>query len=759
MYPTYLGTNHMRCNGVPPAAARCFPEYLRSTGYFCTNHNKTDYQFPAPPTAWDQGRGWQGRGENQPFFAVINIGTTHEGQIRNPKRRQQLNRELSPKELHDPAKASVPPYQPDTPVVRKDWAQYYDLITLMDREVGKILDELDAAGLADETIVWFWGDHGRGLPRGKRWIYDSGLRVPLLIRIPEKFRDWAGTAGAGTEGALVSFIDFAPTMLSLAGVPVPEAMQGQAFLGPQKAPPRAYIHAARDRVDEAVDMVRAIGDGRYKYLRNFLAHLPRSLRVDFMDKMPSMREMRRLHAAGKLTGPQRQYFECPRPVEELYDTKTDPHEVRNLAGDPAYAKTLATMRKALFAWMREAGDFGLLPEPMFDAIKRPNDRMAVTPPPAFHVKANQLALSCAEPGASIRYRIDQRAADRRPRGIRLSYRDAKVHGKGLNQKGKQGITGWRDLKTWISWEVEIPRAGRMPIHVVSACNGRGGSPYKLSVGDAVLDGVVQNTKGWYSHQPFKVGEIDVPKPGRYTVTLKPQPQNRTYSMNLLTVVIDGANLEATTDTPWQLYSKPLAVPKGATVWAQAARLGYRPSTITEWTVGTPPPPATAYEARAHWRKALPPERVDALLGIKALDGTGASAVPAYEKALASGDPAMRYWAILGLHTNGYGSAKDLGNDALLPRFRALLKDPDASVRIVAALAVGQRGEPEKALPILLTELENNPLGSGKHYAANAILQLGKAAEPALPRLRALRPKTKGYASRTMIHIFRELEDG
>jgi hypothetical protein len=474
--------------------------------------------------------------------------------------------------------------------------------------------------------------------------------------------------------------------------------------------------------------------------------------------MPSIQEMRRLYAEGKLTGPQLQYFECPRPVEELYDTKSDPDEVKNLAKEPTHRATLARMREALFAWMRDTGDSGLLPEPMFDAIKRPNDRMAVTPPPILHVAEGELALSCPEPGASIRYRLDQRRAEERPCGIRLSYRDAKVHGKGLNQKGNQGISGWRDLKTWVSWEVDIPRAGRMPVHVVSACNGRGGSPYKLAVGDAVLDGVVQNTKGWYNHQPFKVGEIDVPKPGRYTVTLKPQPQNRTYSMNLLAVVIDGANLGADTGVPWQLYGKPFTVPNGATVWAQAARLGYPPSTVVEWTAGTPVPQATAYEARAHWRRALPPERVDALLKLKALDGAGDQALPAYEKALASGDPAMRYWAVLGLHTNCYGSSKDLGNQTLLPRFRALLKDPSPSVRIVAALAVGQRGQAAEALPILLDELETNPLGSGKHYAANAILQLGKVAKPALPQLQALRPGTKGYAARTMIHILRELEE-
>ena len=758
MYPTSIGTNHMRCQGVPPATARCFSEYLRASGYFCTNQSKTDYQFASPPTAWDPGRGWQGRQPGQPFFAIINLGTTHEGQIRNAKRRQQLNRDLSPEELHDPAKATIPPYQPDTPVVRRDWAQYYDLITLMDREVGRILEQLKADGLAEDTIVWFWGDHGRGLPRGKRWIYDSGLRFPLVIHVPEKSRGWARIAAPGNEKALVSFVDFAPTMLSLADVPVPEAMQGQPFLGPRKARPRTYIYAARDRVDEAVDMVRAIGDGRYKHLRNFLAHLPRSLPVGYMDKMPSMQEMRRLHAQGKLTGDQLQYFECPRPVEELYDTTTDPHEVRNLAGDPAHANTLSRLREALFAWMRDTGDFGLLPEPMFDALKRPADKKRATPPPVFTLAAgtpSRLALSCPEPGASLRYRIDQRAHEQRPRGIRLSYRTAKVHGKGLNRTPNQGIKGWRDIKTWLSWEVNIPRAGRLPIHVIAACKGRGGSPYKLAIGETVLQGVVQNTEGWYTHQPFLVGEVDIPKPGTYTVSIKPQPQNRTYSMNLLEVVIDGANLGADQRLPWQLYSEPVPVQKGCTVWAQACRLGFNNSKISEWTFGTPTPDAVPYEAAPHWRAGLPPARVNAILDLKALDGVGDRAMPAYQTALASPDPALRYWAVLGLHTACYGTAKDLGNDALLPRFRDLLKDPSASVRIAAAQAVGQRGEPERALPVLLRELKENPLASGKLYAATAIQQLGQGAAPALPELRALGSSLKGYPARMLTHIVRD----
>jgi len=271
MYPTTIGTNNMRCKGVPPAQVRCFTEYLRAAGYYCTNRRKTDYQFAPPITAWDDcsGKGhWRNRAKGQPFFSVINITTTHESKIRS--RYEQLK--------HDPARAKLPPYYPDTPVVRKDWARYCDIITTMDQQVGQILQQLEDDGLAEETIVWFWGDHGRGLPRAKRWLYDSGLHVPLIIRVPEKFRklanpvDPAALEPGTVSDDLISFIDFGPTVLSLAGVKVPTHIQGRPFLGTQKAPPRKYIFAARDRMDEAYDPILAlVNKGLMEYFARFEA--------------------------------------------------------------------------------------------------------------------------------------------------------------------------------------------------------------------------------------------------------------------------------------------------------------------------------------------------------------------------------------------------------------------------------------------------------------------------------------------------------
>lgn len=423
MYPTTIGTHHMRCQGVPPPYVKCFPEYLRAAGYYCTNNVKTDYQFPSPLTAWDEcskQAHWRGRAKGQPFFSVFNLTLTHESQIRSAesvwKKRWE---QLAPHERHDPDQAVVPPYYPDTPVVRRDWARYYDLITLMDKQVGKILQQLEEDGLAEDTIVWFWADHGRGLPRAKRWIYDSGIHVPLIIRVPEKFRQLARpedpeAVQPGTVNEdLIAFIDFAPTMLSLAGVKVPAYMQGRPFLGPQKAPPRQYIFAARDRMDETYDLIRAVRDKRYKYIRNYMPHLTYGQDIDYMNQMPSMQEMRRLNAEGRLVGPQRNYFLATKPLEELYDTLTDPHEINNLAANPAYQEVRERMRRVHVQWMEETGDVGLIPEPEFDELKRPGGKWQKTATPTFTATSEvasgegiAVTITCATPGASIAYRLE-----------------------------------------------------------------------------------------------------------------------------------------------------------------------------------------------------------------------------------------------------------------------------------------------------------------------------------------------------------------
>lgn len=368
LYPPSIGTHHMRCRGPLPPEIRCFTEYLREAGYYCTNNVKTDYNFDPPPEAWDESSRqahWRNRAPNQPFFAVINLTTTHEGQVRMPDERfARVTADLAPHERHDPDRVTLPPYHPDTPEVRRDWARYHDLITVMDRQVADILEQLEADGLADETIVFFYSDHGAGLPRSKRWLYDSSLNVPLLVRFPKRYRRWSPVAAGETTDRLVSFVDFGPTVLSLAGIEPPEVMQGEAFLGPHEREPREYVYGFRDRMDERSDMLRAVRDGRYKYIRNWQPHLPwfRHQHLNYQYEMPTMQAWQRLADAGELSGPAAIFMAEQKPVEELYDTWEDPWEVNNLAGDPQYGEVLERMRDAARSWSREIIDLGFLPE-------------------------------------------------------------------------------------------------------------------------------------------------------------------------------------------------------------------------------------------------------------------------------------------------------------------------------------------------------------------------------------------------------------
>ncbi len=236
-----------------PEFMKMYPQFLRERGYYCTNNSKEDYNLTKPGQVWDESSGkahWKNRQPGQPFFAIFNITVSHESQIRT--RPHTL--------VHDPAQAPLPAYHPDTPEVRHDWAQYYDKVTEMDAQAGQRLKELEEAGLADETIIFFYGDHGSGMPRSKRWPYDSGLHVPLIVHVPDKFRELAPKdyQPGGATDRLVAFVDLAPTLLSLAGVKPPEWMQGHAFLGRFEAPPQKYLFGFRGRMDERYDMVRSV---------------------------------------------------------------------------------------------------------------------------------------------------------------------------------------------------------------------------------------------------------------------------------------------------------------------------------------------------------------------------------------------------------------------------------------------------------------------------------------------------------------------
>lgn len=366
VFPTRLGSQGMRSVTTLPAEVKCFSQYLREAGYYCTNNAKTDYNFAVPREAWDvcsKQAHYRNRQPGQPFFAVFNHEVSHEGQIRVPEPAYQRNTaRLTPDQRHDPAQAPVPPFHPDTPEVRRDWARYYDNITAMDYQIGDKLQELEAAGLAEDTIVFFFGDNGTGLPGMKKWTWEGGLHVPLLIRFPPKWQHLAPAAAGDTTSRLVSFVDFAPTVLSLCGVPLRPHLQGAAFLGEQAGPPRQYVHAIRDRMAERFDCVRVVRDGRYQYHRNFLPHLTWSQFTSYTEEMPTMKAWRQLAEQGQLSGPPARYFAPVKPAEELYDTGSDPYQIRNLATDPQARETLERFRAECTRWMLATGDLGLLPE-------------------------------------------------------------------------------------------------------------------------------------------------------------------------------------------------------------------------------------------------------------------------------------------------------------------------------------------------------------------------------------------------------------
>lgn len=356
LYPPSTGAEHMRSLTSLPAGFQMYPQFLRELGYYCTNNVKEDYNLAKPQGVWDESSPkahYKNRKPGQPFFAIFNFTVTHESQIR--KRPHQA--------VHDPAQVKLPAYHPDTLEARQDWAQYYDNITTMDAQVGAKLKELEEAGLAEETIVFYYADHGSGMPRSKRIACNSGLHVPLLIHIPPKFAALAPAdyQPGGTTNRLVSFVDFAPTLVSLVGAKPAEYLQGSAFLGPQAAKPREFLFGFRGRMDERIDLVRSVRDEQYVYVRNYLPHLPHGQHVDYMFQTPTTAAWKRLFDAGKLP-PEQASFWQPRAAEELYDLKSDPDEVRNLAADPQQAARLARFRTALEQQILAIRDVGFLPE-------------------------------------------------------------------------------------------------------------------------------------------------------------------------------------------------------------------------------------------------------------------------------------------------------------------------------------------------------------------------------------------------------------
>lgn len=357
MYPTSTGAEHMRSMTQLPKGFKMYPVYLRELGYYCTNNSKEDYNLAKDGEVWNEGgrkATWTNRpNKDQPFFAIHNFTVSHESQIRKRPHQQ----------IHDPSKVRVPAYHPDTPEVRQDWAQYYDKLTEMDKMVGEKLELLKEQGLADNTIIFYFGDHGSGMPRSKRWPYFSGINVPLIIHIPEKWKHLASSdyKVGGKSDNRVGFVDLAPTLLSIAGKKPPAHMQGHAFMGKHQTSNQEYGYGFRGRMDERYDMVRSVVGENFIYIRNYMPHKPYGQHVSYMFQTPTTQVWKKMFEDGKLNQAQSHFWKT-KPAEELYDLQKDPDEVMNLAKSSEHASILKKMRSAHLSHIRKIRDIGFLPE-------------------------------------------------------------------------------------------------------------------------------------------------------------------------------------------------------------------------------------------------------------------------------------------------------------------------------------------------------------------------------------------------------------
>ncbi len=409
MYQNRIGAQHMRTTNVsgfgvegliayeavPPPYVKMHSQYFREAGYYTSNNAKEDYQFRKAVTAWDESNNqahWRKKASGQSFFSIFNFGITHESQVwaqaENPLR--------VPEDLEVP----IPPYLPDTEIARQDIRQVYSNIIAMDEQVGRILDELEADGLLKSTVIFWYTDHGGPLPRQKRLLYDAGLQVPMIIRYPDGWR-----AGEIDE-QLISFVDFKSTALSLAGIEPPDYVDGRAFVGDfQSSEERRYIHAAADRFDRQYDTIRAVRDARFKYLRNYNPEQGYYLPLSYREQMPIMQELLRLRDLGQLNEAQAQWFRSVKPEQELFDTESDPHELVNLATDPAYAEKLSELSAELDNWLSGFDDKGMMPEPDFIREIWPGEEQPVTKSPTATQQYGRVVLVSTTEGANIGYQI------------------------------------------------------------------------------------------------------------------------------------------------------------------------------------------------------------------------------------------------------------------------------------------------------------------------------------------------------------------
>ena len=441
MYPSSIGAHHMRTLSqqqaakkkglinyevVPPPQVKMVSQILREKGYYCTNNQKEDYQFYKSLTAWDESSiyaHWRNRPASTNFFSIFNFGVTHESNLWDPWYRhfdldpfppergigrwwEQFAGIEKPFYLPENIEISVPPYLPNNDIVKMDMKRMYSNIVEMDQKVGLILKQLEEDHLLEKTIVVFYTDHGGPLPREKRLLYDSGIKVPMIIRYPNQYR--AGEI----DDRLISFVDFAPTVLSMTNIPLPKYYQGIAFEGKYKLNSnRKYIHAAADRFDEHYDMIRAVRDVRYKYLNNFNPEKPYYLPLEYREKMGTMKELLRMNQNGLLDSLQLQWFRSKKPKEELFDTYLDPYELNNLADNPKYYHKMNELRNECEKWMKKTNDKGHIPEDELINTFWPNKIQPVTIDPIIKKVGDSLVVTCQTKGANLGYKYSKIDSD------------------------------------------------------------------------------------------------------------------------------------------------------------------------------------------------------------------------------------------------------------------------------------------------------------------------------------------------------------
>jgi len=417
MYPTRIGAHNMRTGpwfrftikdkalkeyakygrkayeALPPAGTHMLSTYLKKDGYYCSNNPKEDYQFRCELTAWDESSftaHWKNRKENQPFFAIFNIDVTHESMIwRKAKDSLFVDKDLD---------VPIPPYLPNTEIAKQDIRRNYSNIVEMDKRVGEILGELEQAGQLENTIVFWYSDHGGPLPREKRTIYNTGLQVPMIIRFPNK--QLAGS----TDSQMLSFIDLKPTVLSLVNIKPPDNLDGKAWMGKYaEHNKREYLFAAADRFDQQTDKIRAVFNKKFKLIRNYNTQQPYYLPVKYRETMPIMKELLRLRDKDSLTLEQQLWFRKTKDSIEFFDMENDPYEFHNLADKKEYQDKIGEMKSALDHWIKSTDDKGQLTEDDYIASIWPNGEQPKTAEPKLTIGNGEVSVSTETTGASIGY--------------------------------------------------------------------------------------------------------------------------------------------------------------------------------------------------------------------------------------------------------------------------------------------------------------------------------------------------------------------